>query len=102
MTSRGRWSPEEIRALGTTTDVATAASVLGIGRSLAYELLRADQFPAPVIRLRTRIVVPVAALLTLLHLDDGRAAGLDPQRIPRVDRTGADYPPVTTAVYREE
>ena len=76
--------------------------MLGIGRSLAYELLRADQFPAPVIRLRTRIVVPVAALLKLLHVDDGSAAGLDPQRIPRVDHTGAERPPVTTAVYGEE
>ena len=55
MTSRGRWSAGEIRALGTTTDVATAASVLGIGRSLAYELLRRDEFPVPVIRAATLV-----------------------------------------------
>jgi len=60
------WTPEEVRSLGATTDVETAALILGIGRTLAYDLVRTNEFPVRLIRIRRRIRVPVAALLALL------------------------------------
>jgi hypothetical protein len=60
------WTLEAVRALGATTDVETAALILGIGRTMAYELVRTDEFPVRLIRIRRRIRVPVAALLALL------------------------------------
>lgn len=69
-TSRSQpWSPEQIRALGTTTDLLTAASVLRIGRTTAYHLARTGQFPVPVVRVGRRYLVAVAHLLRVLGLD---------------------------------
>lgn len=88
------WSVEEIRALGAATNLATAGAILGISRSQAYRLAAADQFPTPTIRVGTRVIVPVAALLRLLLLDDAppAAAGtrLDPGASPSVDATTTD------------
>ncbi|MEU1396167.1 hypothetical protein ABZ403_08895 [Micromonospora zamorensis] len=61
------WTIERIHALGVTTTLATTASVLGISRSQAYRLAATDQFPVPLIRAGSRIIVPVAALLHLLQ-----------------------------------
>jgi len=74
MTTRSRWTEDDLRQLGLHTDVATAASILGIGRSTAYELIRRDEFPVPVLRLGHRLRVPVAPLLALLSLPEGRSA----------------------------
>nr|WP_018586445.1 hypothetical protein [Salinispora arenicola] len=60
------WTIERIRALGVTTTLATTASVLGISRSQAYRLAATDQFPVPLIRAGSRIIVPVAGLFQLL------------------------------------
>ncbi|RLV47704.1 DNA-binding protein [Nocardioides mangrovicus] len=60
------WTPESVRALGVQTDLPTAASVLGVGRTTAYELNRRGQFPVPVIQLGRRFIVPTAPLLQLL------------------------------------
>jgi predicted DNA-binding transcriptional regulator AlpA len=49
-----------------TTDVQTAGAILGIGRSKAYELVRAGEFPVPVLRIGRRIVVPTVAIVSLL------------------------------------
>jgi len=51
-----------------TLTVAEAAELLGIGRTLAYELARSGAFPVPVVRLGRRLVVPVGPLATLLGL----------------------------------
>jgi hypothetical protein len=64
------WSVDQVRALGATTTLATAASVLGISKSLAYRLAAINTFPTPVIRLGTRIRVPVDALVRLLVAND--------------------------------
>ena len=64
--ARGRWTRAQVEELGVTTDVATAASVLGIGRSTAYELIRRGEFPVRVLRIGTRMQVPVATLLEAL------------------------------------
>ena len=47
-------------------DVPTAAHVLGIGRSLAYELVRTDAWPTTVLRVGKLIKIPTAPLLHLL------------------------------------
>lgn len=76
--STGRaWSPREIRALGVTTDLLTAASVLRIGRTKAYQMAAAGQFPVPVVRTGRRYVVAVVHLLRLLGLDTGPDATPD-------------------------
>jgi len=68
--SGGRvWTLEDVRRLGMTTDVETAASVLGIGRTLAYELVKQDQFPVRLLRLGRRVLVPVGDLLRYLGYD---------------------------------
>jgi excisionase family DNA binding protein len=46
--------------------VPEAAKVLGIGRSLAYELIRTDSWPTPVVRLGKLIKIPSGPLLDLL------------------------------------
>ncbi|GIJ49748.1 hypothetical protein Val02_66340 [Virgisporangium aliadipatigenens] len=63
------WSPEQVRALGVTTDVVTAGSVLGIGRTTAYRLVRDNQFPVPVRRVGARYLVAVAHLLHAVGID---------------------------------
>src|SRR5690348_3702006 len=64
------WSVDRVRALGATTTLATAASVLGISRSLAYRLAATNTFPTPVIRLGTRVRIPVDGLVRLLVVND--------------------------------
>lgn len=68
MSSR-TWSAEEIRALGVRTDLETAASIWGIGRTRAYELARNDEFPCPVVRIGAKYVVLVAPMLRALGID---------------------------------
>lgn len=51
-----------------TTDLPTAAKILGIGRAHAYNLAARDEFPVPLIRLGARIVVPTAPLRELLGI----------------------------------
>ncbi len=67
------WTAAEVRELGVATDVETAASVLGIGRTTAYALARAQNFPVPVLRVGKRYVVSVEGLLAVLGV--ARAAG---------------------------
>jgi hypothetical protein len=58
----------EISGLPAVTDLVTAGRALGLGRTKAYELARAGQFPCPVIRTGKTWLVPTAGLLTLLGL----------------------------------
>ncbi len=64
------WTVEAVRQLGMTTDLATAAEILGIGRTLAFDLVRADRFPVKPLRLGRRVVVPVPELLRLLGVQE--------------------------------
>lgn len=64
--SKRAWTADEVRRLGTATDVPTAASILRIGRTTAYRLVRAGTFPVKVLRIGKCYVVPVDDLLTLL------------------------------------
>ena len=74
--ARRTWGVEEVRALGMTCDLTTAAHVLGIGRTLAFELVRTDAFPVRILRLGRAVRVPVADLLTLLL---GESQGTSPE-----------------------
>ena len=65
-TNTTTWTPEAVRQLGLTTDVATAGAILGIGRSKAYELAKNDEFPVAILRIGRRYLVPTTALLALL------------------------------------
>lgn len=66
MTVRRTWTRAEVEALGVTTDVPTAGSVLGLSRGTAYELARREELPVRVLRLGSRLRVPVRDLLVLL------------------------------------
>ena len=61
--NRSSWTVDAVRALGTTTDIVTAAAVLGIGRTAAYQLAHDGQFPVPVARVGRRFIVGVPHLL---------------------------------------
>ena len=65
-TNRTAWTPDAIRSLGVTTDVATAGAILGIGRTKSYALAKSGQFPVPVLGVGRRYVVPTPAILVLL------------------------------------
>ena len=60
------WTPHAVRQLGMTTDLQTAAAILGIGRTLAFDLAKTGHFPVRLLRLGRRVLVPVADLLTYL------------------------------------
>ncbi|MEU1757379.1 helix-turn-helix domain-containing protein [Micromonospora matsumotoense] len=74
---RQAWTAERIRALGPSTDLATAAAVLGMSRSAAYKLARRDAFPTPLYRVGARYRVPTAPILAMLHLPDPAGPGPD-------------------------
>lgn len=62
---------DDLRKLPVVVDLLTAAEVLGVGRTAAYEMVRSGRWPTPVIRLGSRIRVPTAALRELLSLSTG-------------------------------
>jgi hypothetical protein len=61
----------EIRKLPATVDVETAARVIGVARSTAYEWIRLGQFPGRVISVKHRHRVVTASLIAAL---EGEAA----------------------------
>jgi hypothetical protein len=67
-TLRPAWTAEQVRQLGTTTDVVTAGQILGLSRNTAYRLARLGQFPVPVLRAGAQYRVPLAGLLAALHI----------------------------------
>lgn len=67
--SPGVWTMDAVRGLGTTTDVETAGAILGIGRTKAYSLVKAGQFPVRVLRIGRRYLVPIPAILKLLGIE---------------------------------
>ena len=62
----------QLRNLPATVDLMTAARVLGLGRTKAYELAKHDRFPCRVIRIGDLYRIPTAGLLELLG-SPGRA-----------------------------
>jgi len=58
----------EVSALPAVTSLVTAGQALGLGRTRAYQLARAGEFPCPVIRAGRTYLVPTAGLLALLGM----------------------------------
>lgn len=54
--------------LPPTVDVPTAARLLGISRSAAYQLAAQDALPAPVLRLGHALRIPTAPLLAAIGI----------------------------------
>jgi hypothetical protein len=69
------WSVKKVRALGMTTDVVTAGSVLGLGRTVSYQRAREGRFPVPVRKVGDRYLVVVADLLQALGVDPDERRG---------------------------
>jgi hypothetical protein len=57
---------EELHLLPPTIDIMTAARILGIGRTKAYALARAGEFPCRVVRIGDLYRVSTADLLHVL------------------------------------
>jgi hypothetical protein len=68
----------EIDDLPAVVDVCTAAKVLGLSRTAAYELIRVGEWPTPVFRLGKLIRVPTAPMLQLLGIAAATAPGEQP------------------------
>lgn len=60
--------------LPSVVSLMTAAELLGIGRTKAYELVRDDEWPTPIIRVGRAIRVPTTPLVALLGRQVGPAA----------------------------
>jgi len=56
----------ELDELPPVLDVPTAAKVLGIGRSLAYDLVRRGEWPTTVLHIGKLIKIPSGPLLALV------------------------------------
>lgn len=72
----------ELDALPAVVDVCTAAKVMGLSRTAAYELIRLGEWPTPVFRLGKLIRVPTAPMLELL--------GLTPSQAPSVSAVSGE------------
>ena len=68
----------ELDELPPVLDVPTAAKVLGIGRSLAYDLVRRGEWPTTVLRVGKLIKIPTQPLIRLV--DGWTVEGSDPDR----------------------
>lgn len=69
MTTSVQMSREQLRRLPTVIDVPTAATILGVGRTAAYELIRTNRWPTPVVHVGKLIRIPTAPLLRLVGID---------------------------------
>jgi hypothetical protein len=60
---------EELLTLPVSVDLTTAGRAFGLGRTKAFELARADEFPCRVLRVGAKYRVPRSALLEALGID---------------------------------
>lgn len=58
----------QVRELPILLTVPLAGRVLGIGRTVAYRLVRTGQWPTPVVRVGQQYRIPRAPLLALVGL----------------------------------
>ena len=59
-------STDRLADLPPVIDLIEAASLLGVGRTTAYKLVRQGEWPTPVLRIGRLIKVPTAPLRELL------------------------------------
>jgi hypothetical protein len=68
----------ELLALPPAVDLATAGRAFGIGRTKAFELARAGQFPVKVLPVGQKYRVPKTAILEALNVKPSAAVVQDP------------------------
>lgn len=69
-------SRSELLALPPTVPLwPTAAAVVGVGRSTAYEMARTGEWPTRLLRLGRLIKVPTSELLALVGVDQPGGGG---------------------------
>ena len=68
---------DELATHPALLDVPTAAKVLGIGRSLAYDLVRRGEWPTTVLHIGKLIKIPTAPLLFLISQPTAESAVSD-------------------------
>ncbi|MGB8381793.1 MAG: DNA-binding protein [Dermatophilaceae bacterium] len=64
-----RMTVAQAQQVPPVVDVPTAAAMLGIGRTAAYELIRLHRWPTPVLRLGKLIRIPSAPILELIQVE---------------------------------
>jgi hypothetical protein len=69
---------DELRRLPPLLTVPLAGRVLGIGRTVAYQLVRRGDWPTPIIRVGAQIRIPRAPLLELLGLSPAQPVAAPP------------------------
>ena len=69
----------ELLALPPAVDLATAGRAFGIGRTKAFELARAGEFPVKVLKVGQKYRVPRTALLLALDIKPTASAIQDPR-----------------------
>src|SRR5579863_4307429 len=79
-------SEAELLALPSAVDLTTAGRAFGIGRTKAYELARAGEFPCKVIPVGPKFRVPRKAIWAALDIEPP-AAGRIPAPPPDLPRT---------------
>lgn len=67
-------SMDEMLALPVSVDLITAGRAFGLGRTKAYELARAGEFPCRVIQVGPKYRVPRSALFEALGVEDNVSA----------------------------
>jgi hypothetical protein len=78
----------QLRSGPPSVDLMTAAAVLRIGRTKAYDLAKRGEFPVAVIRIGDSYRVPTAALLGLLGISEQPPAPAE-ARTPSSSRTAS-------------
>ena len=68
MTTGEVMTRDELLGLPPVIDLPTAADILGVSRTSAYELVRVGAWPTPVVRLGRLIRVPTEPLIELVGL----------------------------------
>jgi hypothetical protein len=68
-------SEAELLALPSAVDLMTAGRAFGIGRTKAFELARAGEFPVKVLRVGQKFRVPKAAILEALGVTPAAPTG---------------------------
>jgi Helix-turn-helix domain len=83
---------EQFQGLGLTCDLATAAKILGIGRTTLFDMLRQGTFPLEVIRLNRVRRIRTADLFTYLNIIPPPTAAPAPPPPQAVPAQGQDAP----------
>ncbi len=61
-------TPQDVLALGVSTDIPIACKIMGISPSSGYALAKKGEFPVRVVKVGSRYVVPTVGLLELLGI----------------------------------